>query len=336
MKWLALDIGGANIKVSDGIRHAQSYYFELWKQSAGLSQQLRMLIAQAPATTHLAVTMTGELADCFENKTDGVQFILDAVDEASDGRHIRIYLADGRLVSPQVARTMPLLAAASNWHVLARYVGRLVPDGPALLVDIGSTTTDIIPLVDGQPTAVGITDTERLLNHELVYSGVERSPVCALVETTPWRGRPCPVAQEFFATTVDVYVVLGALPEGPNRRNTADGKPATKRAARIRLGRMICAEDENFNHKDAVAMAHAVCEAQTRKLAKAVEQVISTLPGAPAAVILSGHGEFLARRVLDDVDSVTNLISMSKRIGVVSSRSATAHALAVIATESVQ
>ena len=68
MSWLALDIGGANVKVADGKGYAQSYGFAMWKQSARLAQQIRTAIYEAPAADHLAVTMTGELADCFASK----------------------------------------------------------------------------------------------------------------------------------------------------------------------------------------------------------------------------------------------------------------------------
>src|SRR6185369_5580609 len=109
MSWLALDIGGANIKAADGKGYAQSYGFAMWTQSARLAQQLRTAIYDAPPSDHLAVTMTGELADCFESKAAGIRFILDALHAAADNRHSRVYLVDGRLVSPQVALSAPHL-----------------------------------------------------------------------------------------------------------------------------------------------------------------------------------------------------------------------------------
>ena len=103
MNWLAVDIGGANIKISDGKTFADSTAFPLWKDPTGLAQELRKLLAEAPVSERLAVTMTGELADCFENKAAGVNAILDAVEEAAASRHTRCYLVDGRVVTLQVA-----------------------------------------------------------------------------------------------------------------------------------------------------------------------------------------------------------------------------------------
>ena len=234
MKWLALDIGGANLKAADGEGFAVSQPFPLWENSRQLTDALRALISLVPRVDHIAVTMTGELADCFETKAQGVTFILNALSVAADGRHTRVYLTNGSLVTLQIAMKQPLLAAASNWHALANFAGRYVAAGVGLLVDVGSTTCDLIPLVDGQPVTIGKTDPNRMINGELIYTGVQRAPVCAVAQLVPWRGRKCPLAHENFATMWDAYLTLGDLPEEPTSVHTADRRPATKAAARDR------------------------------------------------------------------------------------------------------
>jgi probable H4MPT-linked C1 transfer pathway protein len=232
----------------------------------------------------------------------------------------------------QVAATLPHLAAASNWHALARFCGQYAPRGMALLVDIGSTTTDVIPLNDGALTVKGITDTARLLSGELIYTGVERSPVCALIDHVPYRGQRCPVAQELFATTLDVYLLLNQLTERPADPNTADGKPATKAAARVRLGRMIAADGEEFNHRDAVAIAEAVADAQLKRVVATIRQLVQGKP-ALSAYIFSGHGEFLAMKALEDLPAAAQIVRLSDKLSPSLSRCAPAHALAVLARE---
>lgn len=335
MNHLALDIGGANIKIADGHSYAASYPFPLWLQSARLANQLRTIISEAPPADHLAITMTGELADCFASKAEGVQHILGAVAAAADNRHTRVYLTDGRLVTPQVAATLPQLAAASNWHALARYCGRYVPRGTALLIDIGSTTTDVVPLHDGQVTAIGTTDTTRLLAGELLYTGVERSPVCALVEHVPYRGQRCPVAQELFATALDAYLLLDSIPERASESHTADGKPATKAAARHRIGRMIAADAEEFNHRDAIAIGEAVAKAQLARIVATIKRVASRV-GPPAAYIFCGQGEFLALKGLEDLPPVGQVVRLSEQLAEQVSHCAPAHALAVLAREALE
>lgn len=333
MQWLALDIGGANLKVADGLGHAESFPFELWREPDQLTQELRTLIAQAPSCDRLAVTMTGELADCFETKAAGVTFILDALQRAADGRHTRVYLSDGLLVTPQVAKTRPASVAAANWHALARFATRFTNSQPSLLIDVGSTTCDVVPLLGGEPATKHRSDTARLLHGELLYAGVERTPVCALVSELPYRRHRCPIAREFFATTRDVYTLLGRLPEQPLNRDTADGRAATKAASRARMARMICADSEDFNHRDAVVAAEAVDKAFTRALLNSVQQVTAEYSFEPTTVILSGHGVFAAKAALALADMPWNQLELASKIGAAASRCAPAHALAVLARE---
>ena len=209
MPWIGIDIGGANLKLADGRGFALVQPFALWREPQRLAYELRTCIALAPACDHLAVTMTAELADCFVDKAEGVRSIVAAVSDAADGRHSRFYLRTGVFVAPAVAASRPQEAAAANWHALARFATRFSPGESALLIDIGSTTCDIIPLINGKVAARGSTDTERLMTGELVYTGVQRTPLCAVAETVPYRGQTCPLAPEFFATASDVYVLLG-------------------------------------------------------------------------------------------------------------------------------
>ncbi|MEX0978076.1 MAG: hydantoinase/oxoprolinase family protein [Pirellulales bacterium] len=333
MKWLAFDIGGANLKVADGEGFAVSHPFPMWENSRQLVDALRGLVALVPRVSHVAATMTGELADCFATKAEGVSYILNALSVAADGRHTRVYLTNGRLVSLQTALKQPLLTAASNWHALAKFAGRYVPDGAGLLFDVGSTTCDMIPLVDGQPVTIGKTDTNRMINGELVYTGVQRSPVCAVSQLVPWRGRKCPVAHEVFATMWDAYLTLGDLPEEHSRRDTADRRPATKAAAHDRLARAICADREVFSESDALAVAESLSQAQLRKIAAIAVQLIARLQQPPHTVVISGLGEFLALRVLDELKLKSAVISLTRELGPELSRCAAAHALAVLARE---
>jgi probable H4MPT-linked C1 transfer pathway protein len=199
------------------------------------------------------------------------------------------------------------------------------------LIDIGSTTCDIIPLADGQPAAEGATDTERLLAGELIYTGVERTAVFGLIDALPWRKQQCPVAAELFATAWDAYLILGDMPEEPQSTHTADRRPATREAARDRLARMICADRETFDAEDARLAAEAIARAQGAKIAVGVAQVMGRMPRPPAAVVISGRGEFVARRVLERLDFGGRIVSLADELGPDLSQAAPAHALAVLA-----
>jgi (4-(4-[2-(gamma-L-glutamylamino)ethyl]phenoxymethyl)furan-2-yl)methanamine synthase len=333
MQWLALDIGGANLKAADGQQYAHSQAFALWQKHRSLPDALRNLLSAAPRFDHLAVTMTGELADCFTTRSEGVQFILEAVMNIADKRVVKIYSTREGLIPSKKALKQPLDVAAGNWHALASFAGRLAPTGLTLLIDIGSTTTDIIPLLAGQCAAVGKNDVERLIAGELVYAGVERTPVSSIVNALPYRGEHVPIASELFATTRDVYLTLGDLEPQPSDLGTANGKPATKSYARDRLAHLFCLDRDTFEDRDATEAAEAVDRQLTARIATALAQVTGRFDEHLETVIVSGQGEFFIRRLLDRLRIRCRVVSLEQELGKSVSRCAPAHALAVLARE---
>ena len=329
MSWIGLDIGGANLKLATTGRQALTVEFPLWRQPQRLPDALGQLLARAEGT-HLALTMTGELADCYRTKAEGVDRILRAVEQAWSGP-LRVYRTDGTWAAAAQARTEPLRVAAANWHALARLAARLSGNHTGLLLDIGSTTTDLIPWRDGVPCACGSTDPERLAAGELVYLGVKRTPVCAVADRLPWRGRWVPSAAEWFATTWDVYLLLGHLPPEPQAAGTADGRPATAQEAQFRLARQICADGRMVAPDQARQMAQYVHQRVLARLAEGWEQVLSRLGGEPPVVVVGGSGEFLARQLLARLDYRGRIVSLAEELGPALSTAATAYAVACLA-----
>src|SRR5436305_12355644 len=144
----------------------------MWKHTDRPPAALGELAARFPDAAELAVTMTGELCDCYETKRQGVNAILDAVEQVAAGRRVRVWGTGGGFLDVAAARANPLAVAAANWHALATFAGRFAPTGPAKLIDVGSTTTDLVPLTGGAPRPRGLTDPDRLATRELVYTGV--------------------------------------------------------------------------------------------------------------------------------------------------------------------
>ena len=302
--WLALDIGGANLKAAHSAGPVVSRPFELWKRPADLSDALSDLAASLPAATGWAVTMTAELCDCFATKAAGVRAILAATQAAAGDRPVRVWGTDGRFHEVESIRARPRLAAASNWLALATVVARSGFGASGLLIDVGSTTTDLIPWRDGEvmiPLAAR-TDLGRLQSGALIYAGVRRTPVCTCGPTLPYRGVETALMAELFATTADVYLTLGHLPADTLDRSTADGGPLTPDAARARLARMVGLDRDDFTPLDAHDLASAAAATLCDRLAAAADRVVATaLGGSPSAVVVAGSGEFLSRRLADRV-----------------------------------
>jgi probable H4MPT-linked C1 transfer pathway protein len=331
---VALDVGGAAIKAADGRGGAWSVPFAMWREWRRLPEAIADLVGPLrPA--RLVATMTGEIADCYPSRAAGVAAIVAALEEAARMAGIRepvgIYLLDGRIVAAAEAVARPLAAAAANWHALARLAAGLGAGRPGLLVDVGSTTTDIVPLSAAGPEPLATDDAGRMRTGELVYTGIERTPLPALVRSLPHGGVRRPLASERFAESRDVWLVLGGLPEGTGAGDTADGGPATREAARVRIARSMLLEPAVFSAADAVAAARHWGDAQARLVARGLRRVAVGRGQIPEVVVLSGHGMALARRGLALTAWNVACESLVDRLGQAVSRVAPAHALAAIA-----
>ncbi|NBV45444.1 MAG: H4MPT-linked C1 transfer pathway protein [Planctomycetia bacterium] len=329
---LALDIGGANLKVADGRGFSHAEPFPLWRQPEALGPRLVEFVRERrPA--RVVATMTGEIADCFASRREGVEAIVAAVVAAARevAAGVEILRVDGRLVPPAAAVAEPLAVAAANWQALARLAAAHAPAWPAVLLDVGSTTTDIIPLDQGQPTPAATDDAGRLAAGELVYTGIERTPIAALLRRFVHRGVARPVVAERYADARDAWLWLGELAEDPAATDTADGRPLTRDAARARLARMLLVEGESFTAADATALAARCGRVQVRQVVRGLRRVATALGRPPAGLVLSGHGECLARRAIVRWGWDGPVVSLSSRLGPAVARVAPAHGLALIA-----
>jgi probable H4MPT-linked C1 transfer pathway protein len=336
-RWIALDIGGANIKVAHPGGLARTVPFEVWKRPDELARAIATAVTGFPAGDLAAVTMTAELCDCYPTKSVGVSAVLDAAIAGVPGRTIVVWGVDGQFHSVQAARSQPRLPAAANWLALATRAARLIPDQRALLIDIGTTTTDLIPLDRGRVAARGQSDTERLQTGELVYAGIRRTPICALATELPLREIPTGLAAENFASTLDVYLILGEIVPNALDLSTADGRPATIHAARDRLARMVCADREALSEDDAAAFAQAADRCLMSRLTEAATRACQATIGRPGAAVIAGSGEFLARRLAQHaIEPDGSIISLKQAWGSLAASAGCAYALAELAAEQVR
>src|SRR5262249_1392161 len=148
-----------------------------------------------------------------------------AMADAFAGADLRVYAGESGFLSPAEAEANPRAVASANWHASARLAALHRPAG--LFIDVGSTTTDIVPFRDGRVEAVGYSDEERLISEELVYPGVTRTPAMALAEWVPFAGQRQRLMAEHFATAADLHRLTGALPEDADQLPTADGRGKT-------------------------------------------------------------------------------------------------------------
>ncbi|MCE2726541.1 MAG: hypothetical protein LW698_07145 [Planctomycetaceae bacterium] len=331
---VALDVGGAAIKAADGRGWAHALPFPLWREWRRLPDAIAAVIGPL-RPDRIVATMTGEIADCYPSRTAGVSAIVAAVETASRAVGCRtavgIYLLDGRIVSGTEATRQPLAAAAANWHALARLAAAATGGVAGFLIDVGSTTTDIVPLGPAGPAPLATDDPGRMRTGELVYTGIERTPVATLVRSLPHGGLRRPVASERFADSRDAWLLLGELPEEEEASDTADGGPATRAAARVRMARSMLLDPAALSPDEARGAAERCAATQARLVAHALGRVAAGCGWRPRTVVLSGHGAALARRALDRTAWPVERVALAEQLGAEVSRVAPAHALALIA-----
>lgn len=298
------DIGGVNVKAAlldssvgeAGDVRAAVQPFEVWRAPDDLGRVVREVAVGLGITGRepAAVTMTAELSDAFRTKREGVTRIIRSLVTAFPRARLSVLANDGDFVDAAEALERPRDFAATNWVASALYVAARAP--ACILVDVGSTTTDIVPVAGGRILAEGRSDAQRLSRGELVYTGALRTNPDTFADRVPLRGRMCRVAAEWFTQTADVYLVLGRISQDDYVCPTPDGRAATPSAARERIARLVCEDAESLTSAEIDALAQHLAGLQLRQVQDALAEVLSGLPPdlSRPPVLAAGVGAFIA------------------------------------------
>ncbi len=270
-----MDIGGANIKIfhiADALCEYKQYYFPMWKKKNKFMSFLRQLTERANLNADAyIITMTAELCDCFKDRREGVTFILNALKEILDGK---IFVFSNHpnqnlnLLDTDDAMRFPYSVASANFMATAKYISKFEKN--AIIIDIGSTTTDIIPIKDGKILAHR-TDFERLKNDELVYTGVLRTNLISISNKIKFKGKNLKISAEYFANTGDVYRSLGKISENEYTSETSDRKGKSTIECIRRIARTVCcdvSESEIYKIYDASERKSKISKEEVIQIAK--------------------------------------------------------------------
>lgn len=299
---IGLDIGGAHLKAAlfdeaGIVRDLDQWPCPLWQGLDRLDAAIAAVLARWGQPHRAVATMTGELADLFEDRADGVRRIIAATRAALPSAGLDVFAGPLGLIPADAATERPEAVASANWYATALLAAAA---GEGILMDIGSTTTDIVPLAGGGPRHVGYSDAERLESGELVYTGVVRTPVMAVARAVPLAGRRRTLMAELFATMGDVHRLTGTLPEGADQYPTADGRDHGIEASAQRLLRMVGDDLGSATPAAARRLARHLAERQLRQIEDALDQVLSRMPEADGAPLVgAGVGRGLVRRLAE-------------------------------------
>lgn len=315
------DIGGAHLKAvcldSRGqVLAARQLYCPLWRGLHELQSAIDTLLQGFNASQHSAtrhfITMTGELADIFANRRQGVMQIADTLALKLHGQAY-YYAGKAGFVKAEAVAQHVADIASMNWLASAQFVAQNMRH--ALFVDIGSTTTDIALIRNAKPAVRGFTDAARMQFDELVYTGVVRTPLMALAQKIPFAGQVTNVAAEHFATTADVYTLTGDLAPAENMVETADGAEKSLQASAGRIARMVGCDAQDAPISAWQQLAYAFKHAQLNQIRQAILNQLSLLQDSSSLRIVgAGAGSFLAAELAKQLgfeyQPVTELISV--------------------------
>jgi probable H4MPT-linked C1 transfer pathway protein len=325
------DVGGAHVKVSvvdaaGTLVDVAQWACPLWQGLVHLERVVddvfaRWPAARAPRSRH-AVTMTGEMVDLFADREHGVLVLVQTL-AARLGENTRFFAGERGWLPADDAVERWRAVASANWLATSQWVATQVPN--ALLIDIGSTTTDIVPIVDARVAARGSNDATRLVTGELVYQGAVRTPLCGIAHRIAFRGETTRVMNEWFATSADIYRLTGELWPPHDQHASADNGPKTVDASCARLARMIGRDAAEASVDEWRAFAQTWRLEQLRAIGEGLAQVCAAHPAlADAPLVGAGCGRFLV--VALACETARAYVDFSELAGGLKSSSAEANA----------
>ncbi|HHH45025.1 MAG TPA: S-layer protein [Gammaproteobacteria bacterium] len=296
------DLGGAHLKAAH--LDAQGYVLAavqlpcpLWQGIYFLQRSVDEVLNRWGANPgRHAVTMTGELVDLFSSRSEGVHALVRVMEDRLWPAPVDLFAGTRGFLPATASRNAAESIASSNWLASASFVSRHLPQ--ALLVDIGSTTTDIVAVGGGSVLAQGMNDHARMRCGELVYSGVVRTPVMVMAQRVPFNGVWVPLMAEHFAVSADVYRLTGELPAHADQHPAADNGPKTRKGSARRLARMLGLDLEAATLADWCRLARYLSDQQMQALLANIDLVLSHHDlDADAPLVGAGVGRFLVRRL---------------------------------------
>jgi len=349
MSVLGLDVGGANIKAVNLRKKGEKIvakgkikYFPIWRMGKeklldALKETVFSLV-DVEKLNSVGVTMTAEVSDVYFSKVEGVNHVLNTLKKVFPEKIIRVLDVNGKLLSLKKAKKQPYKVASANWMATGWLVSQQIKN--CLVVDVGSTTTSLIPIANGKVAAKGKTDLEKLLCGELVYTGALRTNLAAITGKIPVKNGYAFVSSELFALSGDVHLILGNITRKDYTTETADGRGKSLREAMARVARVVCADLNMLNKKEITEICRYVYGEQLKQITQAIKKVLKRLKKKTGEksvpVVVTGLGKrFLAWKAAE-MAGAKNIIDLEKIVCREASLYTPAYGLALMVLENLK
>jgi len=346
---LGFDIGGANTKAAllkfkgeifiDGMSMIE--HFPFWEKTRKDIDAMFDTIVRNLTTSfsispdqidYIAISITAELSDAFYTKREGIFIILAALKETFGKERLKFVNTRNQFVDYFLAKKDYLAISAANWVGTALFVGNFVKN--CILIDGGSTTIDIIPIINSFPNTQGKDDTTRIVNHELIYTGGLRATIPSITHFVPFRGNNVRVSFEKFALVSDVHRILNNITDDEYINDTADHRSISLEDCYARLARMICSDLDLISKKELNEIAQFIYEKQLELISSEIElfmeDLVKRLPEFeynPQFIVTGLCANFLIKKALYTLN-YTNVLDFKQVTGIPSNVSSSAFAVA--------
>jgi probable H4MPT-linked C1 transfer pathway protein len=346
---LGMDIGGANTKLAllkffdskleSSFSHLE--YFPFWEKTLNeiptmLKRVLSKIIKKAKVKikdiNFFSIAITAELSDAFKTKKEGISIILNALAEVLDKNKLRFISNNGEFLAYPDAKNGFISISGANWVSTSLFLGKFI--SKCILIDAGSTTIDIIPILDGIPVTKGKNDIERLMNHELIYTGGLRATIPSITHFVPYKGSMIRISFEKFALVSDIHRILYNISEDEYINDTADKRSKSIEDCYARLARIICIDSDTISKDELNNIAKNIYQKQIELISTEIQQfltdLISRIPEYKddiTFVITGIAAEFLIRRALSHL-GYKNISIYEELTGISDSISSSAFAVA--------
>ena len=300
-------------------------YFPFWEKTiADIPEMLSRIISNLiikngnnlEQVDYIAAAITAELSDAFQTKREGILTILKALKQVFDEKKIFFISNESSFNNYKSAMTNYLKISAANWVSTSLFLGKFM--SKCILIDGGSTTIDLIPILDSIPVAQGKDDVTRMINHELIYTGGLRATIPSITHFVPYKGNLVRISFEKFALISDVHRILNNISEKDYINDTADNRSKSLNDCYARLSRMICMDFETISKDNLDLIAKYIYKKQLNIISMEIKEFLDALINRfpefekkPNFVVTGLAGNFLIRKSLQEL-GYDNILSYEK------------------------
>jgi len=312
MNIYGIDIGGANIKLCnisliekriDGIKCNTLQFYTigqlLWTIVNNISKPEYIVLSQ---------TIAGSRKH-YQSYKEGIKSIIALFNNIYSERKTYFVVDDYKLLCTQDIDSNciePKELTSTNWvgaaYLFVKYF-RCISTG--MIIDCGTTSTDIIPIIDGKIKTLSSRKDPiyyRFATGEFLWSGLLYTPISSICNKILFDGKMLPIKPNSSVTTSDIYLVLDMISKKdfsiPIKENDfvythGDHEPSYENSI-YKLSNLIGLDLEILTEKDVLSIAQYIYEkhvAQIRlSICKVKKKIEDKFRMKLDTVVLAGMG----------------------------------------------